>query len=535
MVGIAFVAALLGPVSGNAFVRQAALTPHVPSVVTSGVAQRAGAPAPSDAMEVTVSLPSRNEAELESLLGAIYDRSSPLYRHFLTVAQFTERYGPSASDYRALVAFAVTHHLHPHALVANRRVLDVQGSVANVERAFAVKIGLYRRPDGTGMFFAPDREPTLDLGPRVLHVSGLDNYVVPVAHLVRGAQPDGFKTGSGSGPHGNYTGNDVRAAYYGGTALAGTGESVGLFEYAGYNLADVKMYFAQLGQHNNVPIVGESLNGANLRCAGKCDDSEQALDMEEALSLAPDLKQLVVYVGHNNVSILNQMASDDTSRQLSCSWGWGPDPTAIDPIFKEMAVQGQSFLVATGDYGFKLKRGGVWPSDDQYVTAVGGTDLLTHGPGGTWRAERGWRFSGGGPSPDAIPIPKYQVPFINAQNGGSTTLRNVPDIAGDGDTDNFSCFDGRCFTGSGGTSYAAPIWAGFIALANQYAATVGKPPVGFLNPALYRIGAGPDYALVFHDEVLGYNGRYTAATGFDLVTGFGSPNGMAFIQALVHR
>jgi kumamolisin len=200
-----------------------------------------------------------------------------------------------------------------------------------------------------------------------------------------------------------------------------------------------------------------------------------------------------------------------------------------------MAAQGQTFLVATGDDGYKLKKGGVWPSDDRYVTAVGGTDLSTDGPGGAWHGERGWRFSGGGPSPDAIPIPKYQVPFINTQNGGSTTLRNVPDVAGDADEDNFSCFNGGCFTGFGGTSYAAPIWAGFIALANQYAAVVGKPPVGFLNPALYKIGADPDYASVFHDEVKGYNGRYRAGPGFDLVTGFGSPNGQGFIKALVSR
>jgi subtilase family serine protease len=535
MFGIVLAAALALPLGSGTAVGQFTLTRHVPDVVASGSVQRVGAPPPSQTMEIAVSLPSRNEVELQSLLGAIYDPTGPLYRHFLSVAQFTERYGPSESDYRSLVAFAVAHHLRPYALVANRRVLNLAGSVANIDRAFGVEIALYRRPNGEGVFFAPDREPTLDLGVRVLRVSGLDDYVLPITHVVQVSEPDGLKRGSGSGPKGDFTGSDVRAAYYGGTALAGTGESVGLFEYAGYNLADVNRYFAQVKQRNDVPIVGESLNGANLGCGHPCHDAEQALDIEEAISLAPGLKQLVVYVGHNDVSIINQMASDDTSKQLSCSWGWGPDPTALDPIFEEMAAQGQTFLVATGDDGYKLRKGGVWPSDDRYVTAVGGTDLSTDGPGGAWRSERGWRFSGGGPSPDGIPIPKYQVPFINPQNGGSTTLRNVPDVAGDADGDNFSCFNGGCFTGSGGTSYAAPIWGGFIALANQYAAVVGKPPVGFLNPALYRIGAAPDYASVFHDEVKGFNGRYTAGTGFDLVTGFGSPNGQAFIQALVGR
>jgi kumamolisin len=275
-----------------------------------------------------------------------------------------------------------------------------------------------------------------------------------------------------------------------------------------------------------------SLNGAKPTCSGKCNDAEQVLDMEESLSMAPGLSQLVVYVGHNDVSIINQMASDGTSKQLSCSWGWGPDPTSLDPIFEELAAQGQSFLVATGDDGFHLKKGVVWPADDQYVTAVGGTDLVTYGPGAGWRSERGWRYSGGGPSPDGIPIPKYQLPFIDAQNGGSTTLRNVPDIAGDADTDNFSCFLGKCYTGSGGTSYAAPLWAGFVALANQYAAATGREPLGFLNPVVYKIGAKPNYSEAFHDEIEGFNGLYSAEPGFDLVTGFGSPDGEALIKAL---
>jgi subtilase family serine protease len=530
--GFALVAALVTSVAGNDVARPT-LTRTVPEAVSRGTAERIGAPSRQQTMEISISLPSRNEAELQALLQSIYDPASPMYRHFLSVAQFTARYGPSESDYRSLLKFALEHGLQPHAVAANRRVLDVRATVADVERAFGIAIGLYRHPTEPRVFYAPDREPTLNLGVPVLHISGLDDYVLPTPRLVLGSESDELKKSTGSGPHGSFTGADVRAAYYGGTALTGAGQSVGLFEYAGYDLSDVTNYFTHIGQKNVVPIVGESVNGARLGCSGKCDDSEQDLDIEEALSLAPGLRQLVVYVGHNDVSILNQMASDDTSKQLSCSWGWGPDPTAVDPIFEEMAVQGQSFLVATGDYGWKLKRGGVWPSDDQYVTAVGGTDLTTDGPGGAWRAERGWRDSGGGPSPDGIPIPKYQVPFINAQNGGSLTLRNVPDIAGDADTDNFSCFDGRCVSYSGGTSYAAPIWAGFIALANQYAAVIGKPPPGFLNPALYRLGGGPQYADIFHDEVQGFNGRYYAGAGYDLVTGFGSPSGDEFIKAIV--
>jgi subtilase family serine protease len=479
------------------------LTRHVPDDVARGIAQRVGAPPPAPTMELTFSLPLRNEDELRALVAAISNPASPEYRHYLSVTDFTARYGPTVADYGSLVRFATANGLHPHALVANRHVLDVDASVANVERALHVTIGLYRRPGAARTFFAPDREPSLDLALPVLHISGLDDATVPVSHLVRGAASDaGFLPPTGSGPDGNFIGSDIRAAYYGGTALTGTGQSVGLFEYAGYNLADVTTYFSTFGQSENVPIVGVSVNNANLRCDLKCDDSEQVLDIEEAISMAPGLKQLVVYVGHSDVSIINQMASDNTSKQLSCSWGWNPDPVELDPIFEEM-------------------------------TAVGGTDVRTHGPGGVWISEIGWAYSGGGPSPDNIPIPPYQVPFVNAKNGGSTTLRNVPDVAGDADTDNYSCYDGGCYPGNGGTSYAAPLWAGYVALANQLAAASNRPPAGFLNPALYALGGGGDYRYAFHDQTLGYNGKYSAVTGFDLVTGFGSPRNDALIEALV--
>ena len=250
--------------------------------------------------------------------------------------------------------------------------------------------------------------------------------------------------------------------------------------------------------------------------------------------MAPGLDRLVVYVGKSDVSMLARMASDDSSLQLSSSWGWNVNRAANDAIFKEFAAQGQSFVDATGDYGFLLKTGVVWPGDDSLVTGVGGTDLVTNGPGGSWAAETGWLFSGGGPSPDGSKLPAAQRPYVTAANGASATRRNVPDIAGDADTDNFSCYDGGCSTGNGGTSYAAPLWAGFVALANQQAAAQGLPPAGFLNPTLYALGHGSAYAKQFHDQTNGFNGRYHDVPGYDLVTGFGSPAGQATIEALIH-
>jgi kumamolisin len=510
------------------------MTEHVPASVASHAALLVGTPAAAQTLELSISLPLRDEAGLRALLRDLCNPASPSFRQYLSVEDFTARFGPSVADYNALLNFAALHNLHARQYAANRRVLDVQGTVGDIEKAFHIRIGLYQLPGATRNFFAPDREPATDLALPILHISGLDNEIPPHARLVRGqtgTRPS--RAGTGSGPDGNYIGSDIRAAYYGGTALTGAGQSVGLLEYAGYNIADVQNYFTQVNQPFNVPIVGVSLNGANLKCTGKCNDGEQSLDIEEAISMAPGLAQLVVYVGHSDVSMLNQMAVDNTSKQLSSSWGWKADADTIDPILEEFAAQGQSFVDATGDDGYHLLADGVWPADDQNVTAVGGTDLITTGPGGAWSQEFGWHYSGGGPSPDHIAIPSYQAPFITQNNNGSKKLRNVPDIAGDAQTDNYSCYDGGCYTGNGGTSYAAPLWAGFVALVNQQAASINRHPVGFLNPIIYRIGGTAQYHKIFHDEKLGNNGRYIAGRGFDLVTGFGSPAGQILIDALI--
>jgi subtilase family serine protease len=504
---------------------------HVPWEVADHIAKRLGSAPADQAMELAISLPLHDTAALKALIGRLGDPASPDFRAYLSVAAFTARFCPSEAEYAAAEAFAAGHGLTVRNRAANRRVLDVSGRVADVETAFHTTIGIYQHPTEARQFYAPDREPTLDLATPVLHVSGLDDYTLPFTHLMRGHA--GHRVQTGSGPDGNFIGSDIRRAYYRASGLDGSGQSLGLLEYKGYNLADVNTYFAQVGEPLNVPIVGVSLNGARLECRGTCDDSEQVLDMEEAISMAPGLKQLVVYVGHTDVSMLNQMAVDNTSKQLSSSWGWHPDPVADDPIFMEFAAQGQSFVDASGDDGYRLKKGAVWPADDSYVTGVGGTDLVTSGPGGPWLKETGWVYSGGGVSPDNIPIPAYQLPFVTAQNQASPTLRNVPDIAGDANTDNYSCYDGGCYGGNGGTSYAAPLWAGFIALVNQRAAAAGSASVGFLNPVLYRLGGTDFYRKAFHDETHGQNKRYSAVPGYDLVTGFGSPHGEALIDALV--
>jgi subtilase family serine protease len=511
------------------------MTTHVHQAVVDGQAALAGHLPGTQRLSLAISLPLRNESGLGDLLQEIYDPDSPGYRQYLSVAEFTERFGPTQDDYEAAIHFAKANGLNVVDAASNRLVLDVEGPVSNIENAFHIALNVYQHPTENRTFYSPDREPSLDLDIPVLHISGLDNFALPQSHMIRSAKKK-INKATGSGPGGQFIGSDMRAAYYGSGSLNGKGQSVGLFEYAGYELSDVRLFFKTVKQTLKVPVHGVSLNGATLKCpAATCDDGEQVLDIEMAISMAPGLKQVNVYVGNHDVSIFNRMAADNTSKQLSCSWGWADDEKSIDPILKEFAAQGQTLFVATGDNGSASAASYVWPSDDPLVAAVGGTDIATNGAGGSWKSETGWSGSAGMASKNKVPIPTYQqLPgVVTSTNHASKKLRNIPDVAAEANTNQYSCYDGACYGGNGGTSYAAPVWAGFLALVNQQAVARGKKPVGFINPAVYAIGTGTSYSGDFHDSTSGNNGKYFAVKGYDLVTGWGSPDGVALIDALV--
>lgn len=515
---------------------QGVFTRHVRAEVTTGQAPLLGRLPAGQILKLNIALPLRNEAELDQLLEQLYDPRSSSFHQFLSVQEFTDRFGPTQEDYAEVIRFATENGLTVTGTYANRMVVNVEGPVKNIEHAFNVVMAVYQHPAEARTFYSPDREPSANLGAPIWHVTGLDNFSIPhPVSLHRDPEVKGQTTGSG--PSGYFLGSDMRAAYYGGTTLTGSGQSVGLLEFAGYNYADVTKYFSKVGQKLTVAVNGVSTDGSSLSCTGSCDDTEQVLDIEVAISMAPGMSQVRVYVSDtSDVSIFNRMASDNISKSLSCSWGWSPaDPSSDDPIFKEFSAQGQNLFVASGDSGaYKTRSSDVYPADDAYVTSVGGTDLTTNGAGGSWKSETGWSDSGGGISPNKIAIPSYQktAGVITSGNKGSTTYRNSPDVAAEANTDNYICYDGTCAGGWGGTSFAAPRWAGYLALVNQQSVANGRGTLGFINPSLYTIGLGSSYSTDFHDITSGSNGTYSAIKGFDLVTGWGSPNGTGLINAL---
>ena len=171
-----------------------------------------------------------------------------------------------------------------------------------------------------------------------------------------------------------------------------------------------------------------------------------------------------------------------------------------------------------------------------------------NGAGASWASEVVWNAaaesgdagvgSSGGISSSYF-IPSWQTNVSNmAGRGGSTRFRNVPDVAANADNVYVLFGNNEIRDSEGGTSCAAPLWAGFMALVNQQSVGNGGTSAGFINPALYDIAAGNNYAACFHDITNGNNTwssspeLFYATNNYDLCTGLGSMNGTNLINAI---
>jgi subtilase family serine protease len=522
---------------GSFAASQPLMTRHTREAVISGEAQSLGRLPAAQTMKFDIVLALRHAPELKNFLDEIYDPTNSNYRHYVTPEEFTARFGPSQEDWDALVRFAQQSGFK--VIGGSRDAMDIQlkGTVGQVEKAFHVQMGVYQHPTENRTFFAPDREPSVDLSFQLWHITGLDNYSLPhpLVQRVHSDVKPSPQASVGSCPGSSFCGSDMRAAYYAGTSLTGAGQNIGLLEYAGFDIADVNTYYTNAKQSRAFTVTGISTDGSSVNCTEpSCDDTEQTLDITQAGGMAPNVTTVYVYVSDNSDTALLGAMSSDTPLplNLSSSWTWSPaDPSTDDPYFQKMGAQGQSFFQATGDSA-SYRGNAPWPANSAYVTGVGGTDLVTASAGGPWKSETAWSDGGGGWGTN-VPIPSWQVATAAGCSACSKTDRNVPDVAANANFTFYVCADQSGCTENefGGTSFAAPMWAGYLALANQQAASTGAAAPGFINPAVYTIGLGSTYTTDFHDIVTGSNG-FTATSGYDLATGWGSPNGAGLINAL---
>jgi hypothetical protein len=523
-------------------------------------------------LDLAIGLPLRNHEALLKLLDDIYDPASPLYHHYLTPEQFTARFGPTEQDYDAVQNFAKRNGFSIRGTHPNRMLLDVSASAADIERAFEVTMRTYQHPIEARTFYATDVEPSVEAGMPILDIAGLNDYMPTRRVGVKAARPagtSGAKPAVGTGPAGLYSASDLRQAYLPGVTNTGAGQVVGLLQLDGYYVNDIPWYEYYTGLPN-VPLTNVLVDGASgVPSENGANVEEVAADIELVIGMAPGLSEVIVYEAPNTslpciYDVLNRMATDNLAKQLSSSWVWGGGTNATaDQIFQQFAAQGQSYFNGSDDWGAEADGHGApagvvwaWGTNDApqltspYITLVGGTFLST-GPDGSWASETVLNItenttnvyaSGGGIS-TTYPIPSWQQGICMDANGGSTKMRNSPDvsIAAENIFVFCSAFDGKDLPTThnfGGTSAGGPLWAGFTALVNQQAVANGQPPVGFINPAIYAIAKSPAYSSCFHDITSGNNtnsvspNAFFAVPGYDLCTGLGSPAGQSLINAL---
>ncbi len=594
----ATVAVLLTGVLPQAKAAPQVLKGHVPAITRRLAAT--GNLDESRKLDLAIGLPLRNREALTNLLRDLSDPSSANFRHYLTPGQFAESFGPSQQDYQAVIDFATAHGLTVRATHPNRTLVDVRGAAGDIEKAFHVHLRTYQHPTEARTFFAPDTEPSLDLSTPVLAISGLDDYARPRPQIhspqqaiqaiqakqamhspgtapqpLGGGGSSGGGGGSGgSGPSGTYMGYDFPAAYAPDVVQDGSGQSVGLFELSGYSAQDISDYVNEAGLPGTVQVQPIYIDGFDGDDQNIDYSFEVTADIEMAISMAPNLDNVWVYEGPTPLyeapmetnfvqyasttaqinDVFNRMATDDLAKQLSCSYEMDINASTIQ-IYQQFAAQGQSIFQGSGDAGAYASVVDS-PADEPYLTVVGGTTLST-GAGGAWAGETVWltpasndpllgsspeEASGGGVSL-TFPIPVWQEGISMSANQGSTTMRNIPDVAMV--ANNVDVVWGNDYIGESfdfpeaGTSLSTPLWAAFTALANEAGAENGQAPIGFANPALYAIGKSANYKVCFHDVTTGNDftpdspSKYAATTGYDLCTGWGSPTGAALINALL--
>jgi subtilase family serine protease len=544
-----------------------ALPGHVPKVVSS--LAPTGPLAATNELRLAIGLQLRDRAGLENVAAQVSDPASPNFRQFLTREELTAQFGPTEQDYEAVKHFARTNGFTITATYDNRLLLDVTGPPAAVEKAFHITLRTYRDPAEARDFFAPDTEPTVDAALPVVDIMGLSDYSRPHPGRMRSQDVHAVpENGSAPDSSGDLFGNDFRNAYVPGTTLTGAGQSVGLVEFDGYFANDIFNYAKAAGDgRTNIIIEPVLLDGYNGKpSTGSTNgEVEVEIDIEMAMAIAPGLAKIISYEAGENGNpndVLNAMLANSKVVNLSCSWGWNGPSSTTDAIFMSMDAVGQSFFQASGDtQAFTQGSSSVngvdnpatqsAPASNPYITQVGGTTLTMNGTGAAWVSEVVWNWAGEGEpgtgSSGGISsyysIPSWQTNVSDmAGRGGSPSFRNIPDVAANADNV-YGIFDNgndslNAFDGNGGTSCAAPLWAGYMALVNQQLAANGGKSAGFINPAIYNLAAGANYASCFHDVTSGNNtwsespNLFYAMPNYDLCTGLGTMNGTNLINAL---
>jgi kumamolisin len=426
---------------------------------------------------------------------------------------------------------------------AGQNWVSISGAAGAVDRGFHVTINDYRA-NGKVIYAAnhPAAVPSPVCG-EVAGVGAIHSFVQPVLTNVDDVRPGGASA------------SDLLRAYDAlpltQNGINGQGETVVFLELGGFLASD----FTKFATAENLPSYNITLIGQNTGF-----DDETTMDMETVHEIAPQAH--LVYDNINSISnassdadifvqAITQAAKQFPGSIFSASLGIcesdtsafnNSDLQALNSAIMSVEASGSTVFASSGDTGGldctppaddgqppqSSFVGVSVPASLPAVTGTGGTALSTDSSG-NYVGETSWsepllsQGSGGGVSVMSA-RPSWQTGQGTGGQLDQGNGRQVPDVSADSDpaTGNFIVENGDEEQG-GGTSLAAPLWAGFTALMDQYLKANHDPPVGFFNPILYKLASSSQFR-PFHDVTEGGNDLYPATPGYDMVTGLGSPD-----------
>lgn len=481
----------------------------------------------------------------------------PSQRRRMSSSKFAVLYGASNEDIDKVIKFITAHHLTVVDTHAARRTVIVSGTVQQMESFFATRLGRFEHQIVRGATDQPTLETYRGLDGFIHIPEDLEGIIVGVFGLDNRTVTKRNRSDDDDPPNTTPLTVPQVTTLYDFPDQSASGQRIAIFSRSGYKKEDIYTYFTDLGL--DVPTVQDvDIDGATNTPG---DSPETTMDICISASAAPGASVVVYFTpgGEKGWVDLIGAVNHPKSNDLVCSvlsssyYRYDGDDSAhsnadfmnaVSSAFLDAALQGVTVCVASGDRGSysKITDDGKahvqYPASDPWVLTVGGTTIgnikrssfdeyvWNHGKGAT----------GGGVSAH-FPLPSYQysaaVPV--SVNDKKSTGRGVPDVAANASRHSgYNIpFDGDYLV-VGGTSAAAPLWAGLIARIN---AAMGEN-IGFVNPALYTLGSdvfkdidgskGPTNNKVKAETAPGYS----ANPGWDACTGWGSPKGSALLNGL---
>jgi kumamolisin len=532
---------------------------------------------PKELLTITVRVrrpPGSNHLRTETIE---LSRRPPHERNHLTRTEFTAKQGADAADLDKIATFARDHGLTVTESSRSKRSVKLSGTVEALSNAFKVELHRYSHADRSYRGRIGSISVPAELAEIVVGVHGFDNRPVARPHYRRHKKTGATKKAAPqTGEKSSFTPLEVASLYDFPEGLDGTGQCIALIELndintttnavtgGGFAGSDLQAFFSNLNLPTPEIIVLSTDGGANKPGPDPNSDAEVTLDIEMAGAIAPGAKLAIYFAPNTAQGFIDAVAqaihdAEHTPSVVSISWGGSEDSQpqqfldGLEEALQDAATLGVTVCCAAGDYGSAdmptNDPNNPWdglphvdfPSSSPFALACGGTKLA--GSGTAITHEQVWNEgsqagAGGGGVSNKFPCPDYQaslnIPVSPKGNHG----RGVPDVCGNADPETgYQVFLSGHAGVIGGTSAVAPLWAGLVARINQRLASIGRAPIGFLNPFIYDSSIAING--VFHDIVSGTNditgtlaGRYTAGPGWDPASGLGSPDGTKLLKAL---